>query len=71
MLIGQTVLLGEMVDYFTNVSTVQYLECIGQGNMSSGDMLIPVMSSTNAYLYALGKKNTLTIVFCNNPRVFP
>lgn len=50
MLVGQSLLLGELVDYFTDVSQRQFLsECIG---LPSSETL----STTGAYLAALGEK---------------
>ena len=49
MLVGQSLLLGELVDYFTDVSERQFLsDCItGQPQ---------TLSRTGAYLAALGEK---------------
>ncbi len=51
MLVGQSLLLGELVDYFTDVGQRQFLvECVGVP-VSSG-----ALSTTGAYLAALGEK---------------
>ena len=58
-LIGQSVLLGELVQYFSSVSTTQF-ECdalAGDRNLT-GTVSQAVDNNTlirNAYLYALGK----------------
>ncbi len=50
MLVGQSLLLGELVDYFTDVSQQQFVsECIGVPSSE-------VLSTTGAYLAALGEK---------------
>lgn len=50
MLVGQSLLLGELVDYFTDVGQGQFVtECIGLP--SSG-----TLSTTEAYMAALGER---------------
>ena len=61
MLVGQSLLLGELVDYFTDVGQQQFLEdCVGVP-ASSG-----VLSTTGAYLAAFGEK----LLLCETSTLF-
>ena len=59
MLIGQSLILGELVDYFTEVSTTQISEtCFPSGARNLTNVTrsnFATSSSRDAYLYAFGK----------------
>ena len=62
MLVGQSLLLGELVDYFTDVGQGQFLtECIGM--QPSG-----TLSTTEAYMAALGEKVVSQAMLKHCPR---
>ena len=57
MFIAQSVILGELVDYFTTVRREQFVECSYDALGLNNTTIATQASTVDAYLYSLGKQS--------------